>query len=148
MHVFSQSIVKSAPQDVLLVPPRDIKSDPKEIMNWNRQSQCLNHCFQSPRPVCYNFILYLFVCFWRQKVDMPTPIAQEAIDHLASFFFCQVQRRFHSWELNRQPLPWDEGISPPSSSTLGLSRTSVFVLWTTLQSKYRITLERQMSPKF
>ena len=47
--------------------------------------------------------------------------AQEAIDHLASFR--QVERRFHNRELNRQPLPRNLGISPPPSSSLGLSRT-------------------------
>ena len=39
--------------------------------------------------------------------------------------FCQVERRFHSWESNRQPLPWDLDISPPSSSCLGSSRTKL-----------------------
>ena len=38
-------------------------------------------------------------------------------------FSCQVERRYHSWDSNRQPLPWDLGISPPSSNSLGSSRT-------------------------
>ena len=33
-------------------------------------------------------------------------------------FSCQVERRFHRHESNRQPLPWNLGISPPSSSNL------------------------------
>ena len=47
-----------------------------------------------------------FYFFSRQKADKPTPS------------FCQVERRFHSREVNRQPLPLDLGISPPSSSSL------------------------------
>ena len=42
-------------------------------------------------------------------------------------FFCQVERRFHIRELNRQPLPRDLGISPPSSSSLGLSHTTLYL---------------------
>ena len=34
---------------------------------------------------------------------------------------CQVERRFRSRKSNRQPLPWDVGISPPSSNNFGLS---------------------------
>ena len=37
--------------------------------------------------------------------------------------FCQVERRFHSWESNRRSLPWGLGSSPSSSSSLGLSWT-------------------------
>ena len=47
--------------------------------------------------------------------------AQEAVDHMASFR--HVERRFHSQDSNRQPLPWDLGISPPSSDSLRSSRT-------------------------
>jgi hypothetical protein len=39
-----------------------------------------------------------------------------------------VERRFHNWESNYQPLPWDLGISPPSSSSLGSSQTILQVL--------------------
>jgi hypothetical protein len=37
-------------------------------------------------------------------------------------FCCHVKRRCHSRELNRRPLPWDLGVSPPSSSSLGSSK--------------------------
>ena len=40
-----------------------------------------------------------------------------------SKFLCQVERRFHSQESNRQPFPWDLGISPPSLISSGSSRT-------------------------
>ena len=36
--------------------------------------------------------------------------------------FCQVERRFHNRESNRQPLPLDLGIFPPSSSSLRSSK--------------------------
>ena len=49
---------------------------------------------------------------------------QDAIDHLESF--CRVERRFHRWDLNHQPLPWDLGISLPSSDSLRSSRTSLW----------------------
>ena len=52
-----------------------------------------------------------FILFLRQKADRP----------MSSI--CQVERRFHSHESNHQPLPWDLGISPPSSSSLRSSRT-------------------------
>ena len=42
---------------------------------------------------------------------------------------CQVERRFHTRELNHQPLPWDLGVSPPSSNSLGSSRTNLVVSW-------------------
>ena len=38
--------------------------------------------------------------------------------------FRQVERRFHNQISIRQPLPWDLGMSPPSSSSLGPSRTT------------------------
>ena len=64
------------------------------------------HFFYSPRHYnycvqCHRFpqlstqtcFLLFFYFFWRQKADKPTPC------------FCQVERRFHSRESNRQPLP-------------------------------------------
>ena len=48
-----------------------------------------------------------------------------------------VKRRFHSRESNRQPLPWNLGISPPSSSSLGSSRTT-YQWFPLLLSTYRI----------
>ena len=42
-----------------------------------------------------------------------------------SNFLYQVERRFHSRETNRQPIPWDLGISPPPSNTLGSSHTTI-----------------------
>ena len=65
---------------------------------------------------------FFFFFFLRQKADRPTP---KHIRQLTTWqVFCQVERRFHNRESNRQPLPWDLGISPPSSSSLGSSRTS------------------------
>ena len=67
-----------------------------------------------------DFFIYLFT-FLRQKDDRPTP---KPMRQLTTWqVFCQVERRFHSQESNRQPLPWDLGISPLSSSSLGSSRT-------------------------
>ena len=37
--------------------------------------------------------------------------------------FCQVERRFHSRDSNRQSLPWDLGIPLPSPGSLRPSRT-------------------------
>ena len=37
--------------------------------------------------------------------------------------FRQVEWRFHCRDLNCQPLPWDSGISPPSSDSLRSSQT-------------------------
>jgi hypothetical protein len=79
----------------------------------------LHKLFHPQTPSQYA-IRWSFFVFLRQKVDMP------ASKHIGSWspgkFVCQVKRRFHSWELDRQPFPWDLGISPPSSSSLGSSR--------------------------
>ena len=42
---------------------------------------------------------------------------------------CVVERRFHRQESNRQPLPRDLGISPPSSSSLGSSSTKYIYVY-------------------
>lgn len=52
--------------------------------------------------------------------------AHERVDDLASF--CQVKRKFHDGGSNHQPFPWELGVSLPSSSSLGLSRTINIVL--------------------
>ena len=63
----------------------------------------------------------IFFVFMRQKADMPSP---KHIRHLTTWpTFCQAERMFHNRELNHQPLPSNLGISPPSSSSLGLSPT-------------------------
>jgi hypothetical protein len=51
----------------------------------------------------------------------------------------QVERRFHNWDSHRQPLFWDLGISPPSSSSLRSSRTTSQMTWTTLFKVFRVT---------
>ena len=61
-----------------------------------------------------------FYFFLRQKADRPTP------KHRRQFttwqVFRQVERRFHSRDSNRQPLPWDLGIPLPSPGSLRSSR--------------------------
>ena len=67
--------------------------------------------------------------FSRQKVDRPAP--KHMIRLTTWQIFRQVERRFHNQESIRWPLPWDLGISPPSSSSLRSSRTiyNSFSLW-------------------
>ena len=65
----------------------------------------------------FNFI------FLRQKADGLAPEHTRQFTTLQVFY--QVERRFHIRELNRQPLPWDLGISPPSSNCLGSHRTNI-----------------------
>ena len=63
--------------------------------------------------------------------------AHEAVDHLTSFR--QVKRRFHSPDSNHQPLPWDLGISPPSSVSLRSSRTNIENLQSTKVVDHLVT---------
>ena len=64
---------------------------------------------------------YLFFSFFfRQKVDRPAPKHRRQLTNCQ--IFCQIERRFHNRDLNRQPLSWYSGISPPSSGSLKSSR--------------------------
>ena len=68
-------------------------------------------------------LIYFFVS--RQKADKPTPKHRRWLTTWQ--VICQVERRFHSRELNRQPRPRDSGISPPSSNSLvGLIRAGSY----------------------
>ena len=60
--------------------------------------------------------------FLRQKADRPAPMHKVQLTIWQVFH--QVERRFPNQELNRQPLLWDLGISPPSSGSLGSSRSN------------------------
>ena len=53
---------------------------------------------------------------------MPTPKHMRQLTTLQ--VLCQVERRFHSRELNHQPHPSNLGISPPSFGSLGLSHSN------------------------
>ena len=64
---------------------------------------------------------------------MPTPKQKRQLTNWQ--VLRQVERTFHSWESNRQPFPRDLGISPPSSSSLGSSRTNVGGLLTDVNGK-------------
>ena len=44
-------------------------------------------------------------------------------------FFYQIEGRFHSRESNRQPLPWELGISPSPSNSLRPSWTRRRLVW-------------------
>ena len=68
--------------------------------------------------------LFPFFLSFGDSMRMPTP--KHKRQSIIGQVLCQVHRRFHSRESNRQPLPWNLGISPPSSGTLGSSRTTVF----------------------
>jgi hypothetical protein len=59
----------------------------------------------------------------RQKADIPAPMHRRQLTTWQ--VICQVERRFYSWESNDQSLPWDLGISPPSSSRLRSSHTYI-----------------------
>ena len=64
---------------------------------------------------------FLFSSFSRPKADRQAP---KHMRQLTTWqVLCQVERRFHSRESNRQPLPWYLGISPSSSNSLGPSWT-------------------------
>ena len=80
---------------------------------------CLYHFF---------FFFYIFfIFFMKQKADRLVP---KHMRHLTIWqVFRQVERRFHSRESNRQPLPWDLGIPTPSSGSLGLSWTVNAYTW-------------------
>ena len=68
------------------------------------------------------FCLLYFLLLFETERQHANAEAQEAVDWLA--ILCQVERRCHSCESNRQLLPWDMGISPPSASSSWSSRTS------------------------
>ena len=80
---------------------------------------------------------FSFLFFVETKGRHANAKAQEASDHLASL--CQLERRFSNRESNRHPLPRDLGISPPSFSSLGWSRTMTFIARSNSQ---------QMQPRF
>ena len=50
----------------------------------------------------------------------------------------QVERSFHNWKSNRQPLPWNLGISPSSFGNLGSSRSwdMQFPMWSNSQQSH------------
>ena len=54
-------------------------------------------------------VVFHFQFFFQTEGRHVSAKAHEAIDHLQCL--CQVERRFHCRESNRQPLPWDSGIS-------------------------------------
>ena len=66
--------------------------------------------------------------FFRHMASRPMP---KHLRQLTTWqVFRQVERRIHTQESNRQPLPWDLGISPPSYGSLGSSRTVRGPFWT------------------
>ena len=70
-----------------------------------------------------NFDKLLIILFFLEIEDWQASAkAQEAIDHLASFSSSREKILQPGFEA--QPLPWDLGISPPSSNRLRSSRTS------------------------
>ena len=93
------------------------------LLRWFWLCISERHLYLSPCflicPGC--FPLQIFWIFFGDKWPTGNAKAHEAVDHLASF--CQVERRFHGRKLNRQPLPWDLGFSPPSCNNLGSSKT-------------------------
>ena len=72
------------------------------------------------------WLFLIFNLFFETEGKHANAKAQEAVDHLSSFY--QVKRRFHNRDLTYQPFPWDLGTSPPSSSSLRSSRTRQRVL--------------------
>ena len=96
---------------------------------WARWS-CADHKVRWCSIGCYAPLWHLralwitnciYFIFERKKADKPVP--KHRRQWTTWQIFCQVERRFHSHESNRQPLPWDLGISPPSSGSSGSSRT-------------------------
>ena len=69
---------------------------------------------------CCCLFVFVFVFFW-QEADRLLPKHMRQLSIWRAF--CQVERRFNSRELNRQPLPWDLGISLSSSNILESSWT-------------------------
>ena len=69
----------------------------------------------------FSFLVSFSLSFLRLKANMRVPKHMRQLTTWQVFY--QVERRFHSWELNRQPLPWDLGISPPSSCSVGSFQT-------------------------
>ena len=65
--------------------------------------------------------LVIFKKKLRQKADRPTPKHKRQLTTWQVFH--QVERKFHIQDSNRQPLPRDLGISPPSFGSLRLSQT-------------------------
>ena len=82
----------------------------------------LTRWHMSNRPRWNYLIFFFFFFFFETEGRRASAKAHEAINVLASF--CQVERRFHNEESNRRPLPWDLGISPPSSNSLWSYRTN------------------------
>ena len=73
----------------------------------------------------YNWPFFFF--FFETEVQQANTKAHKGVHHLGSFH--QVERKFHSQDSNRQPLPWNLGISPPSSNSLRSSRTIRLTSW-------------------
>ena len=55
----------------------------------------------------FGLLLLFFFSFLRQKADKPTPKHRRRLTTWQ--VFRQVERRFHSRDSNRQPLPWELG---------------------------------------
>jgi hypothetical protein len=70
-----------------------------------------------PTPMYHCTSSHFIFIFLRQKANMPTP--KHMMQLTTWQVLCQVERRIYDRESNRQPLPWDLGISPPSSNNLG-----------------------------
>ena len=69
----------------------------------------------------YVQIGHLLSFLLRHKADKP--MSKHGRQFTTWQVFRQVERRLHSHDLNRRPLSWDLGISPPSSGSLWSSRS-------------------------
>jgi hypothetical protein len=86
--------------------------------------------WQESSLTMYTYIYMLYACihtfiptYHSNNIndDMPTPKHKRQLTTCQ--VSCQVERIFYSLESNRQPLPWDLGISPSSSNSSRSSRT-------------------------
>ena len=92
------------------------------VLLFSIQLSCIHGVLTYTHPHKFFTFIFLSVFFWWRKADRPTPEHMRRL--ITCQVFCQVERRFHNRESNRQPRPWDLGISrPSSSSSLGSSRT-------------------------
>ena len=65
--------------------------------------------------------IFYFLFFLRKMADMPTRKHRRQLTTFEVLF--QVEWRFHNRKVNRQPFPWNLGVSPTSSSSFRSTRT-------------------------
>ena len=91
-----------------------------------RDHPSVSKCNHSHVDIVQFFLLLYYYYYFRQEGERSASKYRRQLVTWQVFY--QVERRFHSWESNRQPLPWGLGISLSSSSSLGSYWTQFFFI--------------------